>query len=90
MIVQWLPRAIDNLAKFIGRIAEENPVAAVELRDQIRAKADQLAEHPAPGKPGRRRGTREAVVTKNYLIVYRLTETQLQILRVLHARQQWP
>jgi len=29
-------------------------------------------------------------VTENYLFVYRLQGADVQILRVLHARQQWP
>jgi plasmid stabilization system protein ParE len=36
------------------------------------------------------RGTCEAVVTENYLMVYRVVGDIVQILNVLHARQQWP
>jgi hypothetical protein len=30
------------------------------------------------------------VVKANYVMVYRITKIQVSILRVLHARQQWP
>lgn len=90
MIVEWLPRAIENLVCIVVHIAQDNPPAAYALRDAIRAKADSLAIHPQIGWAGRRRGTREAVVAPNYLIVYRVQGDTALILRVLHARQQWP
>jgi len=34
-------------------------------------------------------GTREAIVHPNYILVYRVGET-IDILAVLHARQQYP
>nr|WP_013207365.1 type II toxin-antitoxin system mRNA interferase toxin, RelE/StbE family [Ralstonia solanacearum]CBJ34352.1 Addiction module toxin, RelE/StbE [Ralstonia solanacearum PSI07] len=90
MTVVWLPQAIENLVDIVDYIGTDNPAAAVELGAQIRAKASRLADHPTLYKPGRVRGTRECVVTENYLIVYRVKDEQVQVLRVLHARQQWP
>lgn len=40
-------------------------------------------------RPGRVSGTREAVVTPNYVLVYRVTEI-IEVLAALHARQQYP
>jgi toxin ParE1/3/4 len=40
-------------------------------------------------RPGRDPGTREAVVHPNYLIIYRVGDV-IEILAVLHARQQYP
>lgn len=36
------------------------------------------------------KGTREMVVHPNYVVVYQESKTEVVILRVLHARQQWP
>ena len=35
-------------------------------------------------------GTRELVAHPNYVIVYRVSETTVEIVNVLHARQQYP
>jgi plasmid stabilization system protein ParE len=45
---------------------------------------------PKIGRPGRIEGTRELVVWANYIIVYQEDAFSIQILRVLHAAQQWP
>ena len=49
-----------------------------------------LIDHPRLYKPGRMKGTREMVVHPNYVVVYQENKTEVVILRVLHARQQWP
>jgi plasmid stabilization system protein ParE len=35
-------------------------------------------------------GTREAVVHPNYIIVYRVTTDAVEIVSVVHARQEYP
>ena len=53
--------------------------------------AETLAAHPAMGRPGRIMGTREMVLADtSYLIAYRVSETEIAILTVLHAAQRWP
>lgn len=71
-------------------IAQDNPVAALELDELIEQKAEALPANPTLYRPGRVQGTREVVVTKNYVMVYRVLGSRVEILRVLHARQQWP
>ena len=86
----WNPRAREDRAAIMDYIGHDNPVAALELDELIEQRAEALPAHPKQYRPGRVRGTREAVVTENYLIVYRVTDKRVEILRVLHARQQWP
>lgn len=90
MIVEWSPQASEDRDRIFDYIATDNTVAALELDDQIGELTSALPEHPELYRPGRVRGTREAVVTENYLIVYRVKREHVEILRVLHARQQWP
>ena len=71
-------------------IAQDNPLAAIELDEEFEAKAVQLPQHPKLYKPGRVKGTREIVVRPNYVMVYRVDKDAISILRVLHAARQWP
>ena len=71
-------------------VAQDNPLAAIALDDEFEAYAEQARREPKLYKPGRLKGTREIVVQPNYVMVYRIQADVLEILRVLHARQQWP
>ena len=42
------------------------------------------------GRPGRVEGTRELVVHPSYLVAYRISGTEVQILTVRHAARLWP
>lgn len=53
-------------------------------------KAANLVNHPAMARPDRLPGTRELVVHHNYILVYDVIGDDVRILRVLHARRQWP
>ncbi len=41
-------------------------------------------------RPGRVAGTREHVVHPNYIVVFQVRTDVIDILRVLHSRQQYP
>jgi len=88
--IQWLPQARDNLATIIEYIAERNELAALDLADDIERATSQLPQHPYLYRPGRVAGTREIVVHPNYLVVYRIQTTVIEIVTVLHSRQQYP
>ena len=90
MRVEWRPLAIEDRARIMDYIAQDNPTAAIELDEQFEDKAAQLPKHPKLYKPGRVKGTREIVVRPNYVMVYRIAGDVISILRVLHAAQQWP
>lgn len=90
MIVEWSPQASEDRDRIFDYIATDNPVAAIELDDKIGELTSALPQHPELYRPGRVRGTREAVVTENYVIIYCVKREHVEILRVLHARQQWP
>ncbi len=90
MTVEWLAEALINLADILDAVGEESPQGAARLASEIQSRTARLETHPKLYKAGRVRGTRECVVTENYLLIYRLQGENVQILRVLHARQQWP
>jgi len=50
-----------------------------------------LAKFPMQGRAGRIANTRELVLAGlPYLVVYRVSEDEVQILRLLHGAQEWP
>ena len=71
-------------------IAQDNPTAAIDLDLEFEAKAENARLRPKLYKAGRVKGTREIVVRPNYLMIYRVTGDVVEVLRVLHAAQQWP
>ena len=88
--LEWKPIAENDLLNIITFIAAESPVSAEHFALDIRARVEGLPAHPELYRVGRQRGTREMVVHPNYLVVYRIVKTTIEILRVKHAAQQWP
>ena len=89
MLVEWRPLARAQLGEILDYIGDRNIVAASELYQNIQAATSALPQHPYLYRFGRVPGTREIVVHPNYLVVYRVTD-RIEILTVLHARQQYP
>lgn len=71
-------------------IADDNVTAAMDLDLEFEAKAEIARRRPTLYKAGRVKGTRELVVRPNYVMVYRVLPDAIEVLRVLHASQQWP
>lgn len=91
MRFEWRQQALDELIEIVAYIAEDNPDAAQELKDEIEAKAAKLPDHPKLYKPSPRvAGMRELVVRSNYIVLYRETKTLVEVVNVFHARRQWP
>ena len=85
----WHDDALDDLERIVDYIEAHNPAAAVRLGGVIRDTAERLPAHPYMYRTGRVPGTREALITPNYVLVYRVSEI-IEILAVLHTRQQYP
>lgn len=93
MKLEWLPQAIETRNAQLIYIAAESVQAvrlvATRLRDLVR----QLVQFPELGRPGRKHGTHERVISRTSLVVvYRLRPKlgRIEVIRVLHASQQWP
>lgn len=72
-------------------IEPDNPRAAVRMDDKILEHANLLMRFPYMGRKGRVRGTRELVISQSpYIAAYRVSESEVRILRVIHAKQHWP
>jgi toxin ParE1/3/4 len=86
----WQPKARAQLKAIILYIADRNYPAAMRLEASILHHIDHLRALPFIGRAGKLAGTRELVVHPNYILIYRVGEDVVEIIRVLHAHQQYP
>lgn len=91
MRVAWTESSLDDLRSLRFYLAEHNPEAAKKVALAILEGVESLIDFPASGRPGRLPETRELVITgSRYVVVYRVRDETLQILRVLHSARRWP
>ncbi len=88
--LSWNAKALDELDAPADYIGGNSPAAADRLIDQIEAYAERLTQFPYMHRTGRAAGTRGAVVHPNYIRVYRVGAEAIEILAILHSRQQYP
>ena len=88
--VRWRSNARDQFRSLMDYISDRDEAAADRLEADFSKRIDKLAEWPGIGRPGRVQGTREFVLHPNYIAVYAVRGDDVIILRVLHARQQYP
>jgi addiction module RelE/StbE family toxin len=85
--IRWTRRALGRLDEIAAHIAADSPARATVFVTELRAKVDVLALH-LPGRPGRVYGTRELVLHRHYLAVYRVRGEEVHILTVMHTARQ--
>ena len=91
MTIDWSERALDDLDAIIFHVAAENVTSALWMDSDISRRVDLLSDFPSMGRPGRISGTRELVVSRSRCVVlYRLDDDMVRILRVVHGAQEWP
>lgn len=88
--LKWTKRALHQLKEAQDFIAKENPAAANDVAKKISQATRLLLTQPQIGRTGRVKGTREWVVKHtSYLLAYTIENDTLQILRVIHSKQDW-
>lgn len=91
MIVQWLFEASQQRYDQLDYIAQENPIAAIRLDEEIGVQTESLVQNPEIGRDGRVAGTQELVIARTpFLAVYRILSGRIEITNLLHQSQQWP
>jgi len=89
--LEWRPQAGADLLEIVAFIADDNPDAAQELKDEIERKVANLADFPKLHQLSPRvKGIREMVVRDNYIVFYREMPELVEIVSVVHARRCWP
>ncbi|SHE40253.1 toxin ParE1/3/4 [Modicisalibacter ilicicola DSM 19980] len=88
--LHWRATAREQLASIVRFIAERDPRAARRLKARLESAPLLLSEHPYLYPAGRVPGTRELVAHPNYLLVYRVAADRVEVVAVLHTRQEYP
>lgn len=91
MTLHWMERALRARYEQLDYIARDNPNAAIQMDERIESETERLLRHPRSGRRGRKRGTRELVISHSpFILVYRIRKNQIEILRILHGSQRYP
>lgn len=90
MRVVWTRAARRDANAIFEYLVERNRQAAEATATTILKAVEKLDDHPHLGRQGRVADTRELVITRYpYIVIYAIEGTQVTILRVRHAAQQW-
>jgi toxin ParE1/3/4 len=86
--VRLTAKARGDLNEIVAYIAQDNPLAAERLGDELAAEAVSLSNYPYRGGVVRRRRNVRRLVHGSYLIVYRIFESNrlIEILRFWHVK----
>jgi addiction module RelE/StbE family toxin len=93
MKIIWTNRTAEELEAILFYIAKDNPTAAKLLVERITTTVNSLlvlVVNPKLGRIGQVSDTREYVVHKSYIVIYRLNEKIIEILSVRHTSRSWP
>ena len=91
MQVRWTEPAARDLEEISEFIRKDQPSAAEGVTRTLFDAADSLGRFPARGRRGRFPGTHELVIAGlPYIIVYRITDAAVHILRIYHGARNWP
>jgi toxin ParE1/3/4 len=91
MKLRWTEEAADDLEHITDYLLENTPERATDLVDQIYNSPCALLSFPYRGRPGKKDGTREIVLSPlPYIVVYQISGDIVHIIRILHGAQKWP
>jgi len=91
MRLRWTTPAAQDLDNIVRRIQQDNPDAAAKVAKTLYDGCGSLENFPRLGRKGRIEGTRELVFAGlPYIVVYRIQDQSLEILRIYHGAQDWP
>ena len=91
MRLRWTTPAAQDLYNIVRRIQQDNLDAAAKVAHTLYDGCGSLGNFPRRGRKGRIEGTRELVFPGlPYIVVYRIQDQNLEILRIYHGAQDWP
>ena len=88
MRIQWTPAAAADLEQINRYVDARYPHHREPTMRSLYGSIRSLREWPMRGRVGREPGTRELIVPPlPYIIVYRSTDSRIEILRIYHGAQ---
>ena len=89
MKIYWSPLALDRLDEVIDFVAENSPVEAEKLAEEIFDAGDNLTKFPQMGRivPELQSDKFREIIIKNHRVVYRPEKKKVFVLTVRYTRQ---
>jgi toxin ParE1/3/4 len=91
MRLRWTTPAAQDLFRIVEHIQQNNSSAATRVASTVYEGCGRLREFPYRGREGRIANTRELIFPGlPYIVVYRVGDEIVDILRIYHGAQDWP
>jgi addiction module RelE/StbE family toxin len=91
MLIRWMPLAQQDLDAAYEYIRQDNPKAAWRVVGRVFQAVEMLSRYPSAGHAGRVPATRELAIARTpFIVVYRHTQNEIQVLAVIHGARRWP
>ena len=91
MQLRWTEQAARDLEHITDYLFDHAPERAAGLVRTVYDAPSGLLTFPNRGRPGKKNGTRELVLSPlPYVVVYTVRADVIYIVRILHGAQQWP
>ena len=92
MRVHWTNKALNDLLLIYEYIASNSPGYADRTMDRLTRRTEQLEVFPSSGRvvPEYEQEDIRELIESPYRIIYRVGEEQVDVVSVLHSRQQLP
>src|SRR5439155_15792131 len=91
MRLRWTTPAAEDLYRIVRHIQKDNPSAAAQVAKSLYEGCGWLEGFPYSGRKGRIDGTRELTFPGlPYIVVYRIEDQVVDVLRIFHGAQDWP
>ena len=90
LALRWTDHAVTQLAALVDFISLDSPFYAEQVVDRIVARLEQARRHPASGRmvPEFGREDVRELIEPPYRLVYRVRIDAVEVLSILHGRQQ--
>lgn len=87
MLIKWTKTALASVDEIASDIAKDDPIRATRFVLDLQDAVSKLKAHPGMGRASRVPGTREWVLHKNYIAIYRVRGDDIEMLRLHHMAQ---
>jgi toxin ParE1/3/4 len=91
MELRWTEEAATDLERITDYLFEHAPGRAADLVREVYDAPVMLLTFPYRGRPGKKAGTRELVLSPlPYIVINQIAGDVIHIARILHGAQRWP